>query len=394
MKSNLLHTSIAILNASLAEDMGFAALAFDPSTDQNGWCQLLPAGYFKAVDGRPFDVPNGQWYIDQAIAERLIAAAKAAANDLVIDYEHQTLNADINGQPAPAAGWFKEIEWRESTQTTEDFLSAEGSLSAGGSGLWIKPQWTQRARDFINNGEYRYLSAVFPYDKNTGEPLALHSAALVNRPGIDGLAIAALRAKDLATTDSLSNNALEDTPMNETLRKMLAKLGIEVSADAELTDAQSTAALSALDLLATNAGKTTELESSLASLKASSNAAVDLSQYVPAATYNALVTEVASLKADDAKNSAKQLIASGKANGKVLAAEEDYLNNFAEQQGVAALKSMLEGRPNIAALSSTQTTEIEKPDADKGVASLSADDKEAARLLGKTETEFAALKAL
>ncbi|MGB0468324.1 MAG: phage protease [Pontibacterium sp.] len=160
---------LAVLAATVDSNIGTVALSLAFDVEADGWCQLLPAGRFNAVDGRPQDVPGEQWMIDARVAQRLIAHASLAQNDLVIDYEHQTLSADQNGQPAPAAGWFKTMEWRE------------------GSGLWIKPQWTSRALDFIKNGEYRFLSAVFPYDKHTGEPLSLHSAALVNRPGIDGM---------------------------------------------------------------------------------------------------------------------------------------------------------------------------------------------------------------
>jgi phage I-like protein len=88
------------------------------------------------------------------------------------------------------------------------------------------------------------------------------------------------------------------------------------------------------------------------------------------------------------------LVDEAQASGKVLAAELDYLTGFAEQQGVAALKALLDGRPNIAALSNAQTTETNQPnEQDTNIAKLSADEQEAARLLGKTDKEFAALKA-
>jgi phage I-like protein len=148
---------------------GFTSLSL-ASMEGNGWQQLLPAGYFSAVDGRPEDVPSGKWFLDAYHANQLILKVRSAINDLVIDYEHQTLNTGTNGQPAPAAGWFKsDIEWRE------------------GSGLWIRPHWTKRALNHIRQGEYRFLSAVFNYDSATGIPLTLHSAALVNKPGIDGM---------------------------------------------------------------------------------------------------------------------------------------------------------------------------------------------------------------
>lgn len=39
--------------------IGIAALSA-LSIDDDGWCQLLPAGHFSARDGRPFDVTDGQ----------------------------------------------------------------------------------------------------------------------------------------------------------------------------------------------------------------------------------------------------------------------------------------------------------------------------------------------
>jgi len=337
-------TSIALATLAARSDnqIGLVALALDLTAAHDGWQQLLPAGHFTAIDGRPFDVAGGQWFIDAATAERLIARTAAAANDLVIDYEHQTLYSEQNGQPAPAAGWFKsEMEWRE------------------GSGLWIKPRWTPRALDFIKNGEYRYLSAVFPYDKQTGQPLALHSAALVNRPGIDGMqAVEALRGQ-------MNLKPTETPAMNETLRKLLAQLGIELSDGDTLTDDQGAAALSALTALKAQATQTNTLEGEVAALKAQAGS-VDLSKYVPAVTYNALVTAHAALKAGTETESAERLIADARKEGKVLAAEQDYLTQFAEQQGVAALKGLIDARPAVAALKGTQTEEKAPPASPQG----------------------------
>ncbi|WP_157772238.1 phage protease [Zobellella denitrificans] len=152
------HERLAILTAELADS-------------HDGWHQLLPAGRFKARDGRPFDVPGGHWQLDGDIAAGLIARAQALGQDLLIDYEHQTLHAAKNGKPAPAAGWFNgaEIQWRED------------------QGLFIKPRWTERAQGFIERHEYRFLSAVFPYD-DTGRPLELRMAAITNDPGVVGMA--------------------------------------------------------------------------------------------------------------------------------------------------------------------------------------------------------------
>ncbi len=357
------HPHIAVLS-SQPGDHPVAVMALDLSADSDGWQQLLPAGHFKAVDGRPTEVPGGHWFLDETIARRLIERAEAAANDLVIDYEHQTLNSEQNGQPAPAAGWFKDVQWRE-------------------SGLWIRPRWTDRAREFIQNGEYRYLSAVFPYDKTTGEPLSLHSAGLVNRPGIDGLqAVAALNAR---------TPNRQETVMNEAMRKLLARLGITLANDADPTDEQCQAAAAALKALTDKADQAKQLETELATLKAKPpQEGVDLSKYVPVATYNALVTEHAALKAGTETESAERLIADARQEGRVLAAEEDYLNQFAKQQGVAALKALISARPAVAALKGQQTTEQDttnnqgKDQADD----LTAEDLAVLKATGQSREEF------
>lgn len=43
------------------------------------------------------------WHIDQAVAARVMERFNARRNPPVVDYEHQTLHKETNGQPAPAA---------------------------------------------------------------------------------------------------------------------------------------------------------------------------------------------------------------------------------------------------------------------------------------------------
>lgn len=184
--------------------------------------------------------------------------------------------------------------------------------------------------------------------------------------------------------------------MNELLKKLLAKLGIELTGDP--TDEQLQKALTELDSLQASAKKAPELEAaltaekaSLAALKAQPGGQVDLAQFVPVATYNALVDQVASLSAKVETTDAATLIKEARTQGKVVAAEEEYLTAYAAQKGVAALKALLDPRPAIAALSASQTTQVTLPEK-KGDAVLSADDKYAADQLGISHEEFAKAK--
>lgn len=138
--------------------------------------RILPSGAFSAVDGRPGTdledggTVDGQWHLDAALAQALIARAAAERTDMLIDYEHQSLLKADNGKPAPASGWFKRsaLAWRD-------------------DGLWATGvSWTTSARAAIEADEYRYLSPVFAYD-DQGRVLALISVALTNTPALDTL---------------------------------------------------------------------------------------------------------------------------------------------------------------------------------------------------------------
>lgn len=385
---------VAILQANPVSGERLAVLDAQLTPQGDGWYQLLPVGPFKARDGRPFDVASGHWQLDGQIAAALIARAKALGQDILIDYDHQTLKTDQNGQPAPAAGWYNadEIEWRE------------------GQGLFIKPRWTERAAALVAAKEYRFLSAVFPYDAQ-GRPLELRMTAITNDPGVVGMqALAALSALPASSHMSTqpgqlaapSHVAQQEKSMNEHLIALLGKLGIQPSADGQFTAEQGTAALAALDTLQAIAKKAPELEAaltaertSLAALKATvatgQGGQIDLAKYVPVETYNALVTEVATLSAKVETTDAATLIKEARTQGKVVAAEEEYLTAYAAQKGVAALKALLEPRPAIAALAASQTTQVTLPDRAEN-AVLSADDKYAADQLGISYEEFAKAK--
>ncbi|WP_341536295.1 phage protease [Aeromonas veronii] len=385
---------VAILQANPVSGERLAVLDAQLTPQGDGWYQLLPVGPFKARDGRPFDVASGHWQLDGQIAAALIARAKALGQDILIDYDHQTLKTDQNGQPAPAAGWYNadEIEWRE------------------GQGLFIKPRWTERAAALVAAKEYRFLSAVFPYDAQ-GRPLELRMTAITNDPGVVGMqalaALSALPASSLMSTQPgqlaiSSHVAQQEKSMNEHLIALLGKLGIQPSADGQFTAEQGTAALAALDTLQASAASAPELEAaltaertSLAALKATvatgQGGQIDLAKYVPVETYNALVTEVATLSAKVETTDAATLLKEARTQGKVVAAEEEYLTAYAAQKGVAALKALLEPRPAIAALAASQTTQVTLLEK-KGEAVLSADDKYAADQLGISYEEFAKAK--
>ena len=360
---NLQSNALAILSQPLSPATGLGVLTarIDLSA-ADGWAQLLPDGAFSAVDGRPDDVPGGQWFLDGATALKLISQVGCLNNDRLIDYEHQTLNAPDNGQPAISAGWFNagEMQWRD------------------GDGLYIKPRWTEKARGHIKADEYRYLSAVFTYNKQTGTPTSIEMAALTNYPGLDGLhPVSALTGQI---------NPKENT-MEECLKKLLSRIGIDVTDD-KMTDEQSQAALSAVEALIAKADSARILSTEIAALKgASGKETVDLTKYVPKAVYDEAVVEIATLRGENTQHSVDQVIKDAMAEGRAFAREEAYLTGYGRQQGVAALKDMLSQRPAIAALTGKQTDatkHVDKP----GKYTLTDDDLAVLKATGISREDF------
>lgn len=386
---------IAALTAAALAPARVAILTADLQSAEDGWYQLLPAGAFKARDGRPFDTDDGHWHLTAEIAATLIANASTLGQDILIDYEHQTLNKEKNGQPAPAAGWFdgSEMQWRE------------------GTGLYIKPRWTDNASTYIAAKEYRFLSAVFPYNA-AGHPLEIRMAAITNDPGVVGMeALAALAASltpptETQTKESHMDELLErlrwmlNLPISATaeeilaeLQKLIDQIKAETGGEAALTSQGLVAYLaSKSERVATLSAKNAEQITKIASLSSAKNhAEVDLTQFVPKATYDAVVQQVAALSAKTDTQSVDSLIKEGREKGKLLACEEDYARQFAAQQGVAALSAMIEARPGIAALTAEQqSASVVDPNKAKGVAVLTATQEAAAKSLGITAEQYQA----
>ena len=129
------------------------------AVDLPEWIRLLPLGRVDLVDGRaPFEV-------DRESLAAMVEAFHSRGVDLVVDYEHQSLN----GGRAPAAGWIKELATRE-------------------DGLWARVEWTAQAGEYLRQKEYRYFSPVLKLDPETRKPVALMHAALTNVPAMKGVA--------------------------------------------------------------------------------------------------------------------------------------------------------------------------------------------------------------
>lgn len=321
-----------------------------------GRIQLFPAGEFSARDGRPGTLKGVKakaWTLTFDDAAAVIARWRQRETPLVVDYEHQTINAAENGKPAPAAGWIE-------------------SLEAGTDGLYATVKWTDAARAFIQADEYRYISPVFSFDPETGAVLELKSAALTNYPALDGM-------------DAVTARAEDDPPMKkETLEALRHFFGLAADADED-------AALAALK--AQGDGQTLT-----AMLTAAKEAIPDPSKYVPAAILTAaqeknaaLAAKVEELEGESTLAALTAEIDAALADGRLPKACEAWAKATAKTNP-EAIKCYIASAVPVAALTSTQTGGT-PPAGAPHTAALTDEEKYAAKAAGISETDFLAAKA-
>ncbi|HHF4579468.1 TPA: phage protease [Haemophilus influenzae] len=334
-----------------------AACSFEINKAKYGRIQLLPYGKFRAADGRPTDVEA--WYVTDTNGTDVVALANNQRNPLPIDYEHQIIHSLKNGKEAPSAGWMEYFYFTP-------------------QGIFADVRWTDKAADYIKNGEYRYISAVFAYDTE-GYVRKIFHAALTNTPALDGMEEAMVAAS--------VNLLQEDNPMNKKLLAALCAL-FALKADASEADitekvtalsaAKGDSAVDVLDVYA----KLAEKEQSVAALSTQVGNP-DPAKFVPVEQVAALQADFNALKTSVEADKKAALITAALSQGKLAPALKDW----AQSLSVEALSAYLEKAPAMAALSGEPQA---KDDPEQNVAALSAAEQAAARALGMTEAEFIA----
>ncbi|MBU1352103.1 MAG: phage protease [Gammaproteobacteria bacterium] len=379
------NTRIAVCSAGAAA-LAIAACTFGvpAKTAQTAggtvMLQVTPAGTFKPNDGR--ELKPGAWRIDAASAESVIARFKARGKPPVIDYEHQTLKKETNGQPAPAAGWMRELRWVE------------------GQGLYALAELTARAREYIGAGEYLYFSPVFEYDPATGEVLAIHMGALTNDPGISGMEPLSLVAA--ATAAFLPTNLPpQETSVNPLLKALLAAFGLPDTT----TEQQATAALTALGPLkplqeraavATAACTALQLPAdatpeavtaACTTLRTAQPGTPDPAKFVPIESVTALQGQIATLTARQLEADVEAQIKPALADGRLLPALEGWARGLGKSD-IAALTAYLGAAKPIAALAGTQTNGKPPANTASGDQQLSADELAVCSAMGLTPEAY------
>lgn len=154
------------------------ALCFALSGTPAEWVELIPAGHdVRGEDGRA-------WVNDDPDA--IVAAFQRRGKPLVIDWEHATEHRAPQGLDAPAAAWIDRLENR-----------------AGA--IWGHVEWTDKALAQIAAREYRFLSPVFLYHKESRRIIAITSAGLTNTPNLTLTALNQLHQTQKEPAVSLLN---------------------------------------------------------------------------------------------------------------------------------------------------------------------------------------------
>lgn len=322
--------------------------------EANGHIQLFPFGRFYPADGRAEGV--GGWYVDDSNGYALAESINQLGIDLMIDYEHQTLYLEKNGQGNPAAGWIKQVEYRPN------------------EGLFATVAWTDKAASQIKAGEYRYISPLFIPDSD-GRVVQVLNASLTNRPALHNLAEAFALSKTF--------NQQQGQPMLKLLQQLFDAPNASEAEMVEKLTALSAAkgdskvALSAVyDELKTQTAQAVALSAQVAN--------PDPTKFVALSQMQAVQTELNTLKAQQAKEKADTLIAQALSDGRLLPAQKEWAENLA-QTNLVALSDYLETVTPNAALSGGMQAKDAPTD---NVVALSAEELAAAKMLGMSEAEF------
>ena len=257
--------------------------------------KILPLGHVQSQ--------KGDFYVDDESVGLIRKQFKSRRLDLPIDYEHQTLK----DMQAPAGGWI------------EDIYKGEDALIA-------KVRWTDRAKEYLKNREYRYLSPVVLTRKSDKKVVALHSAALTNTPAIDGM-FAIVNSMDLSDYEYEEENNMD-------LKKLAALLGLPESATQEDVEKAVTAAVTAAKANKEAAAADTQQVANSVVLpllgldvSAKTEDVVTAIMALKAGTGDA---ELLALKRELEEHAAEELVQTALKEGKITAAQTDWARSYAK----------------------------------------------------------------
>lgn len=119
------------------------------------------------------DDDNGEFDMDENSAQSIVDDFNKRGRDLVIDYDHATLDPTSAAEGnSPACGWVRQLE----------FDPKHGIVA-------VVKSWTPKAMERMRNKEYRYFSPVVNFDPAKAKsgklaPIGVHSIGLTNHPAL------------------------------------------------------------------------------------------------------------------------------------------------------------------------------------------------------------------
>jgi len=323
-------------------------LAAGPAGAAPQWVQVLPAGEFAGRDGA------GPYHLDDPQGVIAATLAAAAGADLPIDYDHQILWSQKNGQPALAGGWFKEFEARDGS-------------------VWARVEWTPAAATRIAAREYRYLSPVFWHDAS-GHIIRIEHAALTNTPNLELEAISSrtqtnggsMTLEQVIAALAAVYGLKPDTPAEglvhhakseaKSLAAMAKRLGLPETALGEEADAALADVLAAVNETAQVLGvsgpvKPAQLAANAKELVAAKRgqeetASPDPTKWAPVSELQAVSSRLAALENSQAKDKALDAVEAAMKAGKVTPKNKGWAISYASKDP-EGFKTYVEGAPVI-----------------------------------------------
>ncbi|UAW08047.1 hypothetical protein [Myxococcus phage Mx4 ts27htf-1hrm-1] len=305
------------------------------------------------------DTSKGPFVFDELAAREVMARYQEAGNDLCVDYNHGMadgwpIDPSLSGK---AAGWFKP-EMR-------------------GGELWASQvEWTPAARAALAAREWRYMSPWFCFDGETRRICQLVNVALTNTPATKNLTpLVASRHRDNPVEPEMNLNP-----------KLLALLGLSATA----TEAEVLSALTTRNAAseAQNA-QVAEVLSLTGKATLSEALGVAKAWKASADALPAVQAELANLKAvaNDAKLSS--LLDEAVKGGKLAPSARPAFETLGRKD-LPQFEAMLSAMPVI--LPGAGGTGPKPPQGAPDTATLSADEKIAAKAAGISEADFLKFK--
>ena len=276
--------------------------------------QILPSG--PTING----INGESWLLDSDGINQIIAHFKHRNDNgrpLVFDYEHATELRANKGLPSPASGWGTELTYN--------------------NGFWATVNWTDKAKELIANNEYKFLSPVIAYEKESKRIVAITSVGLVNQPNL--------------TMQALNREGKPEM----SYEKICKALNIETTNDENTI------------VIAINTLENDLLDK----INKSTNKEPDLSKFVPRADYDNLLAKANNSEnmLNEINNSLKQkeiefLINKALEQKKICPATKGYyIKQCNNENGIKEFKEFIENAPAIIAelnLDSAKENQVKK----------------------------------